>query len=68
MESKLVQNTLKDAPGAHESCLLSADMQLELRLKDLLLDIEERTWQGTLGGIKVCIIKCKKLQKLGGIS
>lgn len=53
MEIKLVQNTLKDAPGAHESCLLSADMQLELRLKDLLLDIEERTWQGTLGGIKV---------------
>ncbi|XP_078262668.1 bromodomain adjacent to zinc finger domain protein 1A [Rhinoraja longicauda] len=53
MESKLVQNTLKDASGAHESCQLSADKQLELRLKDLLLDIEERTWQGTLGGIKV---------------
>ncbi|XP_051881214.1 bromodomain adjacent to zinc finger domain protein 1A isoform X2 [Pristis pectinata] len=53
MESKPARNTLKGAYGAHDSSLLSADKQLELRLKDLLLDIEDRTWQGTLGGIKV---------------
>ncbi|XP_032803857.2 bromodomain adjacent to zinc finger domain protein 1A isoform X3 [Petromyzon marinus] len=31
----------------------SAEVQLEGRLKDLLLDMEDRIWQGTLGGIQV---------------
>ncbi|XP_064421034.1 bromodomain adjacent to zinc finger domain protein 1A [Latimeria chalumnae] len=31
---------------------LSAEKQLELRLKDLLLDIEDRIYQGTLGAVK----------------
>lgn len=31
----------------------SAEKQLELRLRDFLLDIEDRIFQGTLGSIKV---------------
>ncbi|XP_048456383.1 bromodomain adjacent to zinc finger domain protein 1A [Rhincodon typus] len=52
-ESKNVRNTSKGIPTTHDTSLISAEKQLELRLKDLLLDIEDRTWQGTLGGIKV---------------
>lgn len=33
---------------------MSAERQLELRLRDFLLDIEDRIYQGTLGAIKVC--------------
>ncbi|XP_062906195.1 bromodomain adjacent to zinc finger domain protein 1A [Mobula hypostoma] len=53
LESKPVRNTSKGVHSAYDSSQLPADKQLELRLKDLLLDIEDRTWQGTLGGIKV---------------
>ncbi|XP_038646172.1 bromodomain adjacent to zinc finger domain protein 1A [Scyliorhinus canicula] len=53
MENKSVRNTSRGAQSAHDTSVLSAEKQLELRLKDLLLDIEDRTWQGTLGGIKV---------------
>ncbi|XP_069772864.1 bromodomain adjacent to zinc finger domain protein 1A isoform X2 [Narcine bancroftii] len=53
VESKPARNISKGVHGARDSSLLSANKQLELRLKDLLLDIEDRTWQGTLGGIKV---------------
>uniref|UniRef100_UPI00398E44EB bromodomain adjacent to zinc finger domain protein 1A isoform X2 n=1 Tax=Pristiophorus japonicus TaxID=55135 RepID=UPI00398E44EB len=53
VESKPARSMLKGAYGTHDTSLLSAEKQLELRLKDLLLDIEDRTWQGTLGGIKV---------------
>ncbi|XP_078089879.1 bromodomain adjacent to zinc finger domain protein 1A [Mustelus asterias] len=53
VESKSIRSTLKGAHSAHDTSVLSAEKQLELRLKDLLLDIEDRTWQGTLGGIKV---------------
>uniref|UniRef100_A0A670IR51 Bromodomain adjacent to zinc finger domain protein 1A n=1 Tax=Podarcis muralis TaxID=64176 RepID=A0A670IR51_PODMU len=51
-ESKLypvrgkTQNTYDAAP-------MSAEKQLELRLRDFLLDIEDRIYQGTLGCIKV---------------
>lgn len=34
---------------------MSAEKQLELRLRDFLLDIEDRIYQGTLGAIKVCL-------------
>uniref|UniRef100_A0A670IT02 Bromodomain adjacent to zinc finger domain protein 1A n=1 Tax=Podarcis muralis TaxID=64176 RepID=A0A670IT02_PODMU len=40
------QNTYDAAP-------MSAEKQLELRLRDFLLDIEDRIYQGTLGCIKV---------------
>ncbi|XP_072344773.1 bromodomain adjacent to zinc finger domain protein 1A isoform X2 [Scyliorhinus torazame] len=53
VENKSVRNTSRGAQSTHDTSVLSAEKQLELRLKDLLLDIEDRTWQGTLGGIKV---------------
>lgn len=40
---------------AYDSAQMSAERQLELRLRDFLLDIEDRIYQGTLGAIKVCI-------------
>lgn len=40
-------------PNAHDGSYLSAEKQLELRLRDFLLDIEDRIYQGTLGAIKV---------------
>lgn len=39
---------------AYDSAQMSAERQLELRLRDFLLDIEDRIYQGTLGAIKVC--------------
>nr|XP_033807234.1 bromodomain adjacent to zinc finger domain protein 1A [Geotrypetes seraphini]XP_033807235.1 bromodomain adjacent to zinc finger domain protein 1A [Geotrypetes seraphini]XP_033807236.1 bromodomain adjacent to zinc finger domain protein 1A [Geotrypetes seraphini] len=36
-----------------DTSLMSAEKQLELRLRDLLIDIEDRIYQGTLGSIKV---------------
>ncbi|XP_074852955.1 bromodomain adjacent to zinc finger domain protein 1A isoform X1 [Carettochelys insculpta] len=39
--------------NAHDTCQMSAEKQLELRLRDFLLDIEDRIYQGTLGAIKV---------------
>ncbi|XP_019407199.1 PREDICTED: bromodomain adjacent to zinc finger domain protein 1A, partial [Crocodylus porosus] len=41
-----IQNT-------HDALQMSAEKQLELRLRDFLLDIEDRIYQGTLGAIKV---------------
>ncbi|KAF3830749.1 hypothetical protein GH733_004749 [Mirounga leonina] len=38
---------------ACDSAQMSAERQLELRLRDFLLDIEDRIYQGTLGAIKV---------------
>ncbi|XP_066471024.1 bromodomain adjacent to zinc finger domain protein 1A [Tiliqua scincoides] len=38
---------------AHDAAVISAEKQLELRLRDFLLDIEDRIYQGTLGSIKV---------------
>ncbi|XP_045864167.1 bromodomain adjacent to zinc finger domain protein 1A isoform X1 [Meles meles] len=38
---------------AYDSAQMSAERQLELRLRDFLLDIEDRIYQGTLGAIKV---------------
>ncbi|KAI5771166.1 BAZ1A [Gulo gulo luscus] len=37
----------------YDSAQMSAERQLELRLRDFLLDIEDRIYQGTLGAIKV---------------
>uniref|UniRef100_A0A8C5T6M7 Bromodomain adjacent to zinc finger domain protein 1A n=1 Tax=Malurus cyaneus samueli TaxID=2593467 RepID=A0A8C5T6M7_9PASS len=37
----------------HDGSHISAEKQLELRLRDFLLDIEDRIYQGTLGAIKV---------------
>ncbi|KAM4778839.1 bromodomain adjacent to zinc finger domain protein 1A isoform 2-T2 [Cyanocitta cristata] len=37
----------------HDGSHLPAEKQLELRLRDFLLDIEDRIYQGTLGAIKV---------------
>ncbi|NWU94746.1 BAZ1A protein, partial [Upupa epops] len=39
--------------NAHDGFHVSAEKQLELRLRDFLLDIEDRIYQGTLGAIKV---------------
>uniref|UniRef100_G3VIS4 Bromodomain adjacent to zinc finger domain protein 1A n=1 Tax=Sarcophilus harrisii TaxID=9305 RepID=G3VIS4_SARHA len=39
--------------NAHDTFQISAERQLELRLRDFLLDIEERIYQGTLGAVKV---------------
>ncbi|XP_075281440.1 bromodomain adjacent to zinc finger domain protein 1A isoform X1 [Opisthocomus hoazin] len=39
--------------NAHDGSHVSAEKQLELRLRDFLLDIEDRIYQGTLGTIKV---------------
>ncbi|XP_071602244.1 bromodomain adjacent to zinc finger domain protein 1A isoform X3 [Heliangelus exortis] len=39
--------------NAHDGSHISAEKQLELRLRDFLLDIEDRIYQGTLGAIKV---------------
>lgn len=41
--------------NVHDGSHLSAEKQLELRLRDFLLDIEDRIYQGTLGAIKVFI-------------
>lgn len=40
--------------AACDTSQMSAERQLELRLRDFLLDIEDRIYQGTLGAIKVC--------------
>ncbi|XP_028725543.1 bromodomain adjacent to zinc finger domain protein 1A isoform X1 [Peromyscus leucopus] len=39
--------------NAWDTSQMSAERQLELRLRDFLLDIEDRIYQGTLGAIKV---------------
>ncbi|XP_072485765.1 bromodomain adjacent to zinc finger domain protein 1A isoform X2 [Notamacropus eugenii] len=39
--------------STHDTFQMSAEKQLELRLRDFLLDIEERIYQGTLGAVKV---------------
>ncbi|XP_068938308.1 bromodomain adjacent to zinc finger domain protein 1A isoform X2 [Petaurus breviceps papuanus] len=39
--------------STHDTFQISAEKQLELRLRDFLLDIEERIYQGTLGAVKV---------------
>ncbi|XP_054442563.1 bromodomain adjacent to zinc finger domain protein 1A [Pteronotus mesoamericanus] len=39
--------------NANDPSQMSAERQLELRLRDFLLDIEDRIYQGTLGAIKV---------------
>ncbi|XP_075860212.1 bromodomain adjacent to zinc finger domain protein 1A isoform X6 [Microcebus murinus] len=41
------------ASNAYDQSQMSAERQLELRLRDFLLDIEDRIYQGTLGAIKV---------------
>lgn len=41
--------------NAHDGSYVSAEKQLELRLRDFLLDIEDRIYQGTLGAIKVFV-------------
>lgn len=41
--------------NAHDGSHVSAEKQLELRLRDFLLDIEDRIYQGTLGAIKVFV-------------
>ncbi|XP_054545815.1 bromodomain adjacent to zinc finger domain protein 1A isoform X3 [Talpa occidentalis] len=39
--------------NVYDPSQMSAERQLELRLRDFLLDIEDRIYQGTLGAIKV---------------
>ncbi|OXB83932.1 UNVERIFIED_CONTAM: hypothetical protein H355_009416 [Colinus virginianus] len=39
--------------NAHDASQISAEKQLEMRLRDFLLDIEDRIYQGTLGAVKV---------------
>ncbi|XP_064148462.1 bromodomain adjacent to zinc finger domain protein 1A isoform X3 [Loxodonta africana] len=39
--------------NAYDPSQVSAERQLELRLRDFLLDIEDRIYQGTLGAVKV---------------
>ncbi|XP_061467616.1 bromodomain adjacent to zinc finger domain protein 1A isoform X2 [Rhineura floridana] len=53
------QNEIKMHPGwaktqnVYDVAPLSAEKQLELRLRDFILDIEDRIYQGTLGSLKV---------------
>ncbi|XP_009866739.1 PREDICTED: bromodomain adjacent to zinc finger domain protein 1A, partial [Apaloderma vittatum] len=54
------QSDIRAPPGRgrmqnahHDWSHVSAEKQLELRLRDFLLDIEDRIYQGTLGAIKV---------------
>uniref|UniRef100_A0A8C1GF24 Bromodomain adjacent to zinc finger domain protein 1A n=1 Tax=Cyprinus carpio TaxID=7962 RepID=A0A8C1GF24_CYPCA len=56
MDSKAVQpSTLKPKVGpAYPQSTVPAERFMENRLRDLLLDIEDRIYQGTLGAIKVC--------------
>ncbi|XP_041122290.1 bromodomain adjacent to zinc finger domain protein 1A-like [Polyodon spathula] len=51
-ESKLVSGKSKGAQIT-QNTQLTAVKHLETRLKDLLLDIEDRIYQGTLGAVKV---------------
>lgn len=51
-DSKPVSSRGRSA--ACDTSQMSAERQLELRLRDFLLDIEDRIYQGTLGAIKVC--------------
>ncbi|XP_077179199.1 bromodomain adjacent to zinc finger domain protein 1A isoform X3 [Paroedura picta] len=57
--SEKSQNESKTLSGrgrsqnAYDISLISAEKQLELRLRDFLLDIEDKIYQGTLGSIKV---------------
>uniref|UniRef100_A0A8C1S2P6 Bromodomain adjacent to zinc finger domain protein 1A n=1 Tax=Cyprinus carpio TaxID=7962 RepID=A0A8C1S2P6_CYPCA len=55
MDSKAVQpSTLKPKVGpAYPQSTVPAERFMENRLRDLLLDIEDRIYQGTLGAIKV---------------
>ncbi|TRY59513.1 hypothetical protein DNTS_017620 [Danionella cerebrum] len=47
-------NTVKTKSGqSYPECTVPAERFMENRLRDLLLDIEERIYQGTLGAIKV---------------
>uniref|UniRef100_A0A5F8H370 Bromodomain adjacent to zinc finger domain protein 1A n=1 Tax=Monodelphis domestica TaxID=13616 RepID=A0A5F8H370_MONDO len=39
--------------NTHDAFQISAEKQLEMRLRDFLLDIEDRIYQGTLGAVKV---------------
>ncbi|XP_044520688.1 bromodomain adjacent to zinc finger domain protein 1A [Gracilinanus agilis] len=39
--------------NSHDTFQISAEKQLEMRLRDFLLDIEDRIYQGTLGAVKV---------------
>lgn len=50
-DSKPVSSRGRSA--ACDTSQMSAERQLELRLRDFLLDIEDRIYQGTLGAIKV---------------
>uniref|UniRef100_G1KAL1 Bromodomain adjacent to zinc finger domain protein 1A n=1 Tax=Anolis carolinensis TaxID=28377 RepID=G1KAL1_ANOCA len=51
-ESKLHPGRGK-TQNTYDVTLMSAEKQLELRLRDFLLDIEDRIFQGTLGSVKV---------------
>lgn len=48
-------STLKPKAGPpYPQSTVPAERFMENRLRDLLLDIEDRIYQGTLGAIKVC--------------
>ncbi|XP_075388162.1 bromodomain adjacent to zinc finger domain protein 1A [Tenrec ecaudatus] len=51
-DSKPVYNRGRSSSACDPS-QVSAERQLELRLRDFLLDIEDRIYQGTLGAVKV---------------
>nr|XP_060615266.1 bromodomain adjacent to zinc finger domain protein 1A [Anolis sagrei ordinatus] len=51
-EAKLLPGRGK-TQNTYDVILMSAEKQLELRLRDFLLDIEDRIFQGTLGSVKV---------------
>ncbi|KAG5857460.1 hypothetical protein ANANG_G00019700 [Anguilla anguilla] len=47
------ESETKAAQGKQRSVPVSAERNMENRLRDLLLDIEDRIYQGTLGSVKV---------------
>ncbi|XP_012384232.2 bromodomain adjacent to zinc finger domain protein 1A isoform X3 [Dasypus novemcinctus] len=49
---KLIYSRGRSSNG-YDPSQMSAEKQLELRLRDFLLDIEDRIYQGTLGAVKV---------------
>jgi len=52
-ETKVTAVKPKVGPSYSQSTV-PAERFMENRLRDLLLDIEDRIYQGTLGAIKVC--------------
>uniref|UniRef100_A0A096M7C9 Bromodomain adjacent to zinc finger domain protein 1A n=1 Tax=Poecilia formosa TaxID=48698 RepID=A0A096M7C9_POEFO len=52
-KKSISSHTLKSGEAEHSPCSASAESRMEVRLRDLLLDLEDRIHQGSLGTLKV---------------